>query len=294
LGLGLLLAVLVSIPAFAEEKIGMPDLAQIEQTCLPTSTANLLVWFGLHGYPKLIANGDNKDDGYIHTVHHIMTAVDARFDWGTRPDVIVDGIKKYITDAGYDCNVEFRGMGDMGKTPFSPDWLKDNDQPNKGFILLLAYCNYDPNSQFFTDAWNAGHAVTLVNAAPDMILVHDPAHMEDEPGRKVLSPQVLTSGTWHSKEGNTPVAGLMLLSGSMLDAPPNAQVMMIGAVCVTMFPDHDKVADGKPAPVPGTAPAIGGGGDSAPPKPVPSTAPAAPASATASWTAWLFNLLFSK
>jgi hypothetical protein len=38
----------------------MPDLSQIEQTCLPTSTANLIIWFGNHGYPKLIASGDHR------------------------------------------------------------------------------------------------------------------------------------------------------------------------------------------------------------------------------------------
>ena len=48
----------ILLPANADEKEGMPDLCQVDQTCLPTATANLLVWFGLHGYPKLIADGD--------------------------------------------------------------------------------------------------------------------------------------------------------------------------------------------------------------------------------------------
>ena len=34
---------------------------------------------------------------------------------------------------------------------------------------------FDPASNTFTDAINAGHAVTLVNAEPNMILIHDPA-----------------------------------------------------------------------------------------------------------------------
>src|SRR5476651_516487 len=92
--LGMCLLGLIALPGFAMEKPGMPDLSQIEQTCLPTSTANLIVWFGAHGYPKLIASGDNEDDGYIHTVHRIMDATDARFDWGTRPEMITAGIKK--------------------------------------------------------------------------------------------------------------------------------------------------------------------------------------------------------
>src|ERR1700683_2197804 len=56
--LGLCLTGQVLLPASADEKEGMPDLGQQDQTCLPTSTANLIVWFGTHGYPKLIVNGD--------------------------------------------------------------------------------------------------------------------------------------------------------------------------------------------------------------------------------------------
>ena len=54
--------------------------------------------------------------------------------------------------------------------------------PNKGFILLLAYCNNDRSTDTYSNAWDAGHAVTLVNAMPDMLLIHDPAHDDDETG----------------------------------------------------------------------------------------------------------------
>src|ERR1700677_5176153 len=97
-------------PAFALEKGGMPDLAQEEETCLPTSTTNLIVWFGTHGYPKLIVPGDSADDGYIHTLHAIMSETNARYDFGTRTDAITGGIAKYIRDAGYSCDVEYRGL----------------------------------------------------------------------------------------------------------------------------------------------------------------------------------------
>ncbi len=213
--LGLCLAGWIAIPLRAAEKEGMPDLSQEEQTCLPTSTANLIVWFGTHGYPKLIVKGDSKDDGYIHTVHALMTATNARYDFGTRTDAITYGIQKYIRDAGYSCDVEYRGLDwsqakfpeivkdeegekykmDM-KTPgaFTQDWLQGNDDPDKGFILLLAYTRFDRGSNTFKSAINAGHAVTLVNAEPNLILIHDPAHYNDEPGRKILTPEVLTAG----------------------------------------------------------------------------------------------------
>src|SRR5271170_5763538 len=95
-GLGICLAGLILLPAFAAEKGGMPDLSQEEQTCLPTSTANLIIWFGTHGYPKLIVPADSKDDGYIHTVHAIMNDTDASYQTGTRTDAITYGIGKYI------------------------------------------------------------------------------------------------------------------------------------------------------------------------------------------------------
>jgi hypothetical protein len=279
---------LLCLPAAAEEKEGMPDLGQIEQTCLPTAMANLIVWFGLHGYPKLIEAGDNKENGYIHTLHSIMKDTDARFDWGTRPDKIADGIKKYIEDSGYNCDVEFRGLA---KTTFSPDWLKENDQPNKGFVLLLAYCSYNAGNDTYTNAWNAGHAVTLVNATPDMILVHDPAHYPDEPGRKILSPEALTHGNWVARDETAPVAGLMMLSGTMMDAPPDAQIMLIGAVEITMKGERDMVASSSPGSVGTPVSTISGG--SSTPSSTPSV-PSAPASPSKSWVQWLFNTLFSK
>ena len=311
--LGLFLCVWIVFPALALEKGGMPDLGQEEQTCLPTSTANLIVWFGTHGYPKLIVSGDSKDNGYTHTVHALMTATNALYALGTRPDAITYGIEKYIRDAGYSCNVEYRGLdwsqakypqivedkdGEKYKkdfkTPsaFTQDWLQDNNDHNKGFILLLAYVNFDRGSNTFSDAINAGHAVTLVNAEPDMILIHDPAHYNDEPGRKILTPELLTGGTFRLPGYNAPVSGLLLLSGSLLDTPPRAGVMLTGAVCVTMHPASESTkilgsASGTPN---GT---IGGDGSGAPFS-APS-APAAPASSPdKSWAMWLFDLLFKK
>jgi hypothetical protein len=307
------IAGLWTLPAAANEKEGMPDLSQIEQTCLPTSTANLIIWFGHHGYPKLIASGATDDERYLHTVHIVMADTDARFDWGTQQDKVTVGIEKYIHDAGYQCDVEYRGMDwtqavnaiktargepldpdDKPPLPFTQDWLKENDDPNKGFILLLAYCAYDQNSNSFTNAWDAGHAVTLVNAEPDMILIHDPAHEDDEPGRKILTPQVLTSGNWREQQFTAPVSGLMLLSGSLLEAPPNAGVMLTGAVCITMHPLADNTLSSTNAAGGPNSSMAGKGAGTSPSAPATPAAPAAPASASSGWAMWLFDLLFKK
>ena len=266
----------------------MPDFCQDEETCLPTSTANLIVWFGNHGYPKLIQPGDSKDNEYAHTIHQMMRDTKATFEEGTAMDSITSGIKQYIEDAGYSCDVEFRGLG---KTAFTQDWLKDNDDPNKGFILLLAYISYNANQNTYANAWNAGHAVTLVNYTPEIFLIHDPAHEEDETGRKLLTAQALTDGNFVARDMNAPVNGLLLLSGSLLEAPPGAGVMLTGAVCITLHP----------AQVPGTSPAPGpasgpeskiAGTETGTPAPADSTAK--PHGSDTSWTMWLFNFFFSK
>jgi hypothetical protein len=178
--------------------------------------------------------------------------------------------------------------------PFTQDWLRQNDDPNKGFILLLAYCSYDQNTNSFTNAYDAGHAVTLVNAEPDMILIHDPAHDDDEPGRKILTPQVLTSGSWREQQFTSPVSGLMLLSGSLLEAPPDAGVMLTGAVCITMHPVTDNSLSSSNLAGGPNASMTGNGASAPSSAPATPAAPAAPASTSSSWAIWLFDMLFKK
>jgi hypothetical protein len=279
-------ALLAGLPAWGLEKGGMPDLAQIDQTCLPTSTANLMIWFGKHGYPKLILSGDTEDDREAHTVHMLMADTGARYDIGTEMDAVTKGIETYIHDAGYACDVEYRGLEGKGAS-FTPDWLRENDKPDKGFILLLTYCQYHPANNSFVDAWNAGHAVTLVNAEPDMLLIHDPAHESDETGRKIVTPLPLKDGVFQDENSQLPVAGLMMLTGSLLEAPPDSAVMLTGAVCVTMR------AGSPDSPSPDAAPntMLAGAGGAAGPASTPATATA---SAHRSWWSWCLSFILGN
>lgn len=291
LRLGVLaLGMSLASPVVAEEKQGMPDLGQIEQTCLPTSTANLMIWFGQHGYPKLILSGATKDDRYLHTVHGVMGTTAARFDLGTKMENITTGIQNYVRSVGYDCDVEYRGLDDekSDTKPFTPDWLKENDDPNKGFILVIGWVNYHPSSNTYTSAIGATHAITLVNVEPDMLLVHDPAHYEDETGRKILMTQPLTSGTYAEEGYNMSVAGLMLLKGTLMDAPPNAQIMLLGAVRVTMHPSGDSKT-----PTTSSAPSgiIAGDASSAP---ASSNKGASTQNAHSGWISWMLDLILGK
>jgi hypothetical protein len=317
--LGIGLAGMLALPALALEKIGMPCLSQEEETCLPTSTANLMVWFGQHGYPNLIKKGDDASDGYIHTVHAMITAVHATYQMGTDTVAITYGIQKYIREAGYSADVEYRGIDwsqlathDIIKDPdldeyrkayrtpaaFSADWLQQNDDPNKGFILLVIYVKYDPDTGDFSNPF-AGHAVTLVNAEPDTIVIHDPANDASYPGRKIITPRVLTGGTFNAPGFQVSTAGLMILDAPIDEMwrPADGVILLTGAVCVTMHPDSNdtsivKGTAGAPNGVIGsgdvskTAPGAGGTG--------PGAAPAPAASPGTGWARWLFNLIFSK
>jgi hypothetical protein len=273
---------LAAAPAFALEKGGMPDLAQVDQTCLPTSTANLMIWFGKHGYPKLILSGEDADERANHTVHVIMADTGARYDIGTEMEAVTTGLEAYIHRAGYSGEVEYRGLEGKG-TPFTSDWLQENDDPNKGFILLLTYCNYHRESNSFSEAWNAGHAVTLVNAEPGLLLIHDPAHDSSETGRKIITPIPLKDGTFFDGDKPLSVAGLLMLSGSLLEAPPHSDVMLTGAVCITLHKDGDPSTSPAGGP---NAVLAGVGADGA--------AHAAPSKAKAGWWSWLLNIVLGK
>jgi hypothetical protein len=275
---------LAAAPAFALEKGGMPDLSQVDETCLPTSTANLMIWFGKHGYPKLILSGDSEDERDQHTVHMIMADTGARYDIGTEMDAVTSGLETYIRHAGYTGEVEYRGLEGKG-VPFTADWLQENDEPNKGFILLLTYCNYHRESNSFSEAWNAGHAVTLVNAETDMLLIHDPAHQSDETGRKIITPFLLKDGNFNDDGRLLPVAGLLMLSGSLLGAPPDSQVMLTGAVCVTLHKDGDPSAQRASGPN-GVLAGVGANG-------VAHTGAAATTVPTG-WWSWIVSLVLGK
>ena len=319
---GIVFSTAMALPVLALEKEGMPDLSQQEQTCLPTSTTNLIIWFGLHGYPKLIVPGDSADDGYIHTVHRVMAATAANYDWGTRNDAIAYGIHKYVEDAGYDCDVEYRGIDwsqmkgpDIVKDddedkykaynktpiPFSVDWLQQNDNPNKGFILLLAFIKYNRATNVFEDPLHVGHAVTLVNFEPGMVLIHDTAHETGQNGRKIMEPTVLTGGVFKLPGYDAPVSGLLLLNGlfsdDVLERLPGVdpEVLLTGAVCITMHPEKSMLlASTVTSPGGNGVVGAGAGQNSSNPSSTPGSGSAHPMSTTTTWVMWLLDLFLKK
>lgn len=261
----------VSSVAWGDAKEGMPDLSQVDNTCLPTSTAQLLIWFSKHGYPNLLPSGSSEDERNLGVVHRLMMDTNASFDWGTQFDRISTGIIQYVHSAGYGCQVDYRGLG---SAPFSQDWLNENNDPNKGFILLLQYVKNDANDTF-SNALNMGHAVTLVSYDSESMVIEDTAHLDSEPGRKIILSTPLSHGVLVEQGQNIPVGGLMLLSGSLLEAPPDSMVMLTGALRITMYSSlADEIKGDKPVQSSG------------------SLNTQAPVDKT--WLDWLFSWIFSS
>jgi hypothetical protein len=121
------------------------------------------------------------------------------------------------------------------------------------------------------------------------MLIHDPAHQDDETGRKIVTPYVIPDGRLTTYEGSESVAGLMLLSGSLLEAPGDASVMLSGAVCVTMHPVNDGSLIGTTTPAgSSTATLAGTGGATFSAAPTPSGRQGSP------WWMSVFNFFFTK
>jgi len=109
----------------------------------------------------------------------------------------------------------------------------------------------------------------------------------------------LTGGSFQLPGYSAPVGGLMLLSGTLMDTPPDAGILLTGAVCITMHPisEGTKIIGGS---VGASNSTIAGGttsttsGPASTPASTPST-PSTPASSpNSSWAMWLFDLLFKK
>ena len=157
---------------------------------------------------KLLPAGGTEDDRDWSVVQRVMTDMNARFDLGTSPRLMVSGIAKYIRDAGYYPDVEYRGLYVPGQA-FNREWLAANDRPDTGFVLIFVYCQWDPGTRVLSSAQRIGHAVTLVDYEPDSLLIHDPAHRDDETGRKILTPQSLENATWQDPDSSQPADGLL-------------------------------------------------------------------------------------
>jgi hypothetical protein len=220
-------------------KMGMPDLAQLQNNCLPTSAANLLIWFGQHGFPNLLADHLTSPLDTTAIVRDVMDRTRADYYTGTPSEYICTGLAQYIHDKGYGCTITYRGPATEER--FSPSWLDENKIATKGFLLLFAYVKYVPSGGYYQSSSAFGHVVTLVSATPSgSLLIRDPRHREPDHGGKLIVPKMVRDASWKDVHGNVlSEQPLWIFDGAQLEANPGSQAILTGAIRIELLNSQD-------------------------------------------------------
>jgi hypothetical protein len=231
------------IPAAATDKIGdTPDLMQSLPAaglpdagaahCGPVAVSNSLVWLARHGYPQLApsSNLTATNHGALARLLGETRYMHTTYQDGTTVDGMLTGVAKYLADR----NTPFKYLGYQGwDTSTSPydtgikipelQWITAGLTGKSAVWLKIGWYR-----QLGRHEWQkfAGHWVTLVghgvdahgNAAPDILIVHDPAPRS---GEQLSTDYVklipLERGTLRSISGrrSIPTTGLYRLGGDL-------------------------------------------------------------------------------
>ena len=107
------------------------------------------------------------------------------------------------------------------------------------------------------------------------------------PAARSSRPRRSPRGSFDDDGSPVPVAGLLMLSGSLLEAPPDSQVMLTGAVCITLR----QAGSASPGPKAGPNALLAGPGGSTP----VGAGPANSAStANSGWWSWIIRIVLGK
>ncbi len=224
------------------DKLAMPDLEQTKNNCVPTSAANLMLWFGENGFPQLMTvrakdgkaeNTESVDEGVIRALVQRTKSDDKT---GTPSDQMCSGLAKYVHDAGYGCTITYRGL--LTSKRFDLKWLDENRNHNTGFLLLFAYVKYDDGAKGYKTSADFGHAVTLVAATENGLLVNDPQHVSGQDGKRFLEVTVDDDSVWREETGKIVAKHpLFVFNGEKLEAPPGSRAILTGAIRIVLLPN---------------------------------------------------------
>lgn len=225
----------------------MPDIDQDSNTCFPTSTANLLYWFGENGYPALLSKDTDATARQRNLIAKLLVHTNGTFKNGTEFAAMTKGLSSFFKAHNIDAKVTYRGLG--GDAFSGLDWFERNSEDNVGFILCLAYV-HKKGANSYLSAAPLGHCVTLLRYHDGVAAILDPAHAEGETGRRTLRlipvSQIKTSGAT--------IPMLFEVSGMPLEGSHADTVLLDGAVCIELPPvantDAPVVAGQKPAITP--------------------------------------------
>jgi hypothetical protein len=229
-----------SLAQYASEtgvsKSDMPDLMASANACLPTATANLLYWFGKHGFPAILPRREFDDEEQQATLKNIIMGVaGGNFENGTSAIPFAEKLQSFIESKGYHAQCSVVNFTHMS-ADMSWSLLRTNSRPDVGYLLMIIGGQYLYNGDQFQLDPRMGHAITLVDIGQKTLIIDDPAHAAFDSGRQTLQSLALTrANSYNSDTGQIlPCDGCYLLTGQCLTGH---DLLMFGAIQVVISKD---------------------------------------------------------
>lgn len=202
------------------------------QYCAPVAVSNSLMWLDANGFSSLVPNSpDRKEDQFdLAKLLGSSTYLNTNLIDGTGANAILEGVKKYIIDKGYEyTNLKYQGWRyhstefSAGSDVPSLDWIKTGIKENGSVWLNVGWYDYNAAANEYSRI--GGHWVTLVgyghngvSVDPNYLIVHDPS---PRAGYDFANEYILISSIDSGKlAGNyfglpRPAVGFLKISGGM-------------------------------------------------------------------------------
>ena len=256
------------LPASHVERVGgTPDLCQTDkaaafadggkQFCGPTAVSDHFVWLANHGYPKLFPTATKGKNGQIELARALAAEkyMDTAGQAGTQPPRLIEALKEYVEDRGYEvARTEYRGyLPSKGSFQsagphYELDWLREGvANPNACVWLNVQWSKLDAATATYADLDR--HWLCVVgygeNAkkkpAPELFLVHDPAGRSGQQKKtEYVTLQPIERGEFETRGKKYDAKGYYEIRDGLAFKEGGDRAVVIGAVLLELKPDAMK------------------------------------------------------
>jgi hypothetical protein len=244
-----------------DEIDSIPDLMQTDERanfhgggvdfCAPASVSNSLAFLASKDYPHLLPKSGPSFESHVAMVKRLASKDYMNTDGGTSVERTVHGIRKYVTENGYEIRgLEYRGLklyyksGEAPESTLAPlDWLRRGLYEPGGVWLQIGWYDYDMETDQFKK--KGGHFVTLVGYGvdesgavdPKVLIVHDPSPRSGiEFANEYVTIQSLSSGLIGGYGIPQPAKGYYKLSGGLDISEVGDTAILEGAIILSLKP----------------------------------------------------------
>ncbi len=190
----------------------MPDLYQSNPAynlpgggdyhCGPTAVANIMIWLDRNGFPDLIDGDCDTTEKEGKLISHLGELMETNpdDDGGTGTPDLINGIKTYMRNAGYNAAINYIGFHNkaVGSGPartIGMPLIKSCLEGRSNLILHYGTYTYDTEKETYVRAH--GHFVTAISAKEKSdgtldVIVHNPGDGE-KPQQEVINLKYVTN-----------------------------------------------------------------------------------------------------